>query len=534
MTTQARLYLWGPIEMSLRKRGEAHLLAGEYELAIPLLLRSITTDRQDDFKQNANLAAAAMMLLDDFSGAEVVLQQAEQAAFATCSTHRHLRGLTYWFRQEYSTAVEWFWRAGKAGYQNLGWRMCLLYGSIRQPQLISQSEIRACFQPKLDQLKRRKQGRPCDEELKLAFALGELTIPQFEDAMRALGDRYRRPLEMEMECALWTGLDDFLNREETRGIQRLLQASRSQPGVNYLTDEMTLARLELQRLEIDPITGRSRQRTAARSKVMGPIVEKRSRSEAFQVGSVSKRPMRRAEVQHDSAEDVHRSQNQAVRDKSQDRSTQGSDIGGFLDVIGIVGSQKRVDAMLQKVAGQRSVQLTARRGRHIPTEHSLIRASHQQRTCLLLPPGVTDVEGFSREISKALRGPVLWCHVHDGDFWRYVLFDAGAEVDRFVPLPRYWGPQPREEVAKAQGEASRFVDHWPDVAVPTIKPYLRFWKQIRSQKSKAHHDDAFGYHDCRQLVDFLGRLKLWIPSMTPSPDGTEEAEFRWSVSKSSS
>ncbi len=503
-------------------------MAGEYQQAIPLLLRSITTDRQDGFKHNATLAASALMLVDEFAVAEDVLHEAEAAAFATCSDTRHLLGLTYWFRKEYSTVVAWLWKAGKSGYQNLGWRMCLHYASSRQPQLVSRTEIRDCFQPKLDKLK-RTSGLRCDNELKLAFALGEISRSEFEHEMRVVGQRRRWEAKMESTLALWVALDCFLNDDEEGGVQRLLNASRPQAGMHLWTDEMALARLELQRLGIDPMTGRSLHRPVVHSAPVREILEKRAEAKRKAIASAAKKflAIQRQVSKLSSA----KGRSQRAGTKRQDRSVDGSQIGGFLNLVAIAGTPRRVDAALNKVTARRSVKLTTP-GRDIPEESSLIQASVDGRTCLVFPPGVTDIEGFSRDLSKAVRGPVLWCHIHDGDFWTYVLFDSGNEVDRFVPLPRYWGPQSREDLAKVKGNALQFAGHWPDVSAGRIKPYLRFWDQMRSNGRKAHPDDGFGYGDCRQLVDFLRALKLWIPRLSASPEGVKEAEWQWSTGKS--
>ena len=513
--------------MTLRERGEAHLVAGEYQQAIPLLLRSITTDRQDAFKYNATVAASALMLIDEFAFAEDVLHKAEATSFATASIHRHMLGLTCWFRGELSPAVAWFWKAGKAGYQNLGWRMCLHYASIRQPQLVSRTEIRDCFQPKLDKLK-RTSGLRCDNELKLAFALQEISRSEFEQEMRVVGERYRRKVELEMQCELWVALDCFLNHDEKGGEQRLLNASRPRPGLDSWTDEMALARLELQRLGIDPMTGRSLRRPVVHSAPVREILEQRAEAKRKAIASAAKKflAIQRQASKMSSA----KGRSQRAGTKRQDRSVDGSQIGGFLNLVAIAGTPRRVDAALNKVTARRSVKLTTP-GRDIPEESSLIQASVDGRTCLVLPPGVTDIEGFSRDLSKAVRGPVLWCHIHDGDFWTYVLFDSGTEIDRFVPLPRYWGPQSREDLAKVKGNALQFAGHWPDVSAGRIKPYLRFWDQMRSNGRKAHPDDGFGYGDCRQLVDFLRALKLWIPRLSASPEGVKEAEWQWSTGK---
>jgi hypothetical protein len=54
------------------------------------------------------------------------------------------------------------------------------------------------------------------------------------------------------------------------------------------------------------------------------------------------------------------------------------------------------------------------------------------------PNGFVEWDESSAYISKELKTTVFSFHIHDGDFWMYILYNNGQIIDQFNPIPDYW------------------------------------------------------------------------------------------------
>jgi hypothetical protein len=136
--------------------------------------------------------------------------------------------------------------------------------------------------------------------------------------------------------------------------------------------------------------------------------------------------------------------------------------------------------------------------------------------------GVTVVypEGFlwwdraSQSLSERLDRPVFSFHIHDGDLWMYLLYEKGAVVDQFNPVPDYWERIDDAERRKWLGDAGAVAGRVPGLAADQIAGYLVQWDDLMAlwrQPRKACAHDRFNYGDDWQLIDFMDKLGLGFP-----------------------
>jgi hypothetical protein len=116
----------------------------------------------------------------------------------------------------------------------------------------------------------------------------------------------------------------------------------------------------------------------------------------------------------------------------------------------------------------------------------------------------------SEFLSAELKAPVFSFHIHDGDFWMYVLFVNGEVADQFNPIPDYWDEQTsKAEIAAWKGNGLK-VSHLIDgLLARDIERYLVRW-DLDADPVKAYPDDAFENEDW-QLLDFMKRIGLTYP-----------------------
>src|SRR5262245_50660427 len=71
----------------------------------------------------------------------------------------------------------------------------------------------------------------------------------------------------------------------------------------------------------------------------------------------------------------------------------------------------------------------------LSTDDGCLTLSESTGGCTVLYPheflGWDDASEF---LSRSLRKPVFSFHIHDGDFWMYILYADGREIDRFNPI----------------------------------------------------------------------------------------------------
>lgn len=215
-------------------------------------------------------------------------------------------------------------------------------------------------------------------------------------------------------------------------------------------------------------------------------------------------------------------------------------MGGFLTIAGVAGARRAaIEWAFRAFARERGGRMERDGTGLVFPEGLLITPGKLGRIGVTLPHSFLDSERLARDVSKALAAPVFLFHVHDGDLWMYWLFSSGRLIDRFNPIPDYWGDLPAEEQRRWAGSARKAARHWPDLKPAAIERYLVRWKlpaslpknarpdnlvayagAIARQASKAdrlgdagkaYPDDVYPFNDCRQLADFMRRLGLKFP-----------------------
>lgn len=200
-------------------------------------------------------------------------------------------------------------------------------------------------------------------------------------------------------------------------------------------------------------------------------------------------------------------------------------MGEFLSLSGVSGAgMNQVEQALHtffKAEGMNLSQANELDGD--PYEFLILADSGNGKVSVQYPDDVMDFETPSIVLSQALKTPVFGFHIHDGDFWMYLLFAAGEDVDRFSPVPDYFVDDASDdEVAAFKGDAAAICRHWPGVDESIIAPYLVTWEE--AENDKAHPDDLFGYGADHQLEDFMRRLGLPFPGNNAA--GVERKFFK--------
>jgi hypothetical protein len=138
-------------------------------------------------------------------------------------------------------------------------------------------------------------------------------------------------------------------------------------------------------------------------------------------------------------------------------------------------------------------------------------------TVVLWPPyfNVHDIP-MCAAISRELAALTSTVHVHDGDYWTHVVYDAGELVDRFASLPEYFTDDPGEALALTEawaGDADRVAGAL-GTSPESVRPYLvhgldDFWMfaDLWKQVGIAYPEDLDGYERILRLgADFKDRL----------------------------
>lgn len=133
---------------------------------------------------------------------------------------------------------------------------------------------------------------------------------------------------------------------------------------------------------------------------------------------------------------------------------------------------------------------------------------------VLYPGNFFDWDSTSQFLSQRLKKPVFSFHIHDGDLWMYSLYEKGAVVDQFNPVPDYWQELDENERLSWQGNASEVAKRVPGLLPEQISKYLIQWGDDvleSDERKKAYPTDQFHNGDDWQLVDFLKKLGFDYP-----------------------
>jgi hypothetical protein len=141
----------------------------------------------------------------------------------------------------------------------------------------------------------------------------------------------------------------------------------------------------------------------------------------------------------------------------------------------------------------------------------------------LYPDSFLGWDDASKVLSERLGKLVFSFHIHDGDLWMYRLYENGAVVDRFNPVPDYWGTIDSAERRGWRGDAASVASRIPGLSSEQIAGYLvqwddlvlPFWRRLATllgrTPRKAYATDRFHYGQDWQLIDFMDKLGLAFP-----------------------
>jgi hypothetical protein len=185
-------------------------------------------------------------------------------------------------------------------------------------------------------------------------------------------------------------------------------------------------------------------------------------------------------------------------------------MGLFLSIAGIIGkSEKQVTASLIKYAksiggGLEKANLT------FDDDDFCVIAEANNNTSVYYPNWLMDWDELSLFLSKDLNAPVFSFHIHDGDFWMYILFVNGENVDQFLPLPDYFDENVgQEEIDSYKGDAATVAKYVKHIKQTDIEKYLVRW-DWDAEQVKAYSDDKY-VNEEYQLIDFMRKLGLPYP-----------------------
>lgn len=199
-------------------------------------------------------------------------------------------------------------------------------------------------------------------------------------------------------------------------------------------------------------------------------------------------------------------------------------MGLFLSMSAVVGgTPSEIESALSDFVTERKGTFSRATGQLPESEHAWQLQSNAGTT-FVYPNGFLDWDAASARLSQRLSKPVFSFHIHDSDFWTFVLFVHGVEFAQFNPIPDYWNEQPVEERTRWLPKASDIAACVPGISPEKIAPYLREWPDDDSLMGrKAHPDDEFEYGVDWQVADFMRHLGFKYPE----PD--EGTSYRFKI-----
>ena len=187
-------------------------------------------------------------------------------------------------------------------------------------------------------------------------------------------------------------------------------------------------------------------------------------------------------------------------------------MGNFLALTSVIGKTKNeVVTSLTNYANSVSGGLQQENNIDSDTDNCCIIDEQNGNVSIFYPNGYLEWDDSSAFISKELNATVFSFHIHDGDFWMYVLYQNGQIVDQFNPVPDYWDDNiSDEEIASWKGNADIIVQLIKGIKKSDIDKYLVKWDLENEEAEKAYTTDEFGQEDW-QLTDFMNKLNLPYP-----------------------
>jgi hypothetical protein len=145
-------------------------------------------------------------------------------------------------------------------------------------------------------------------------------------------------------------------------------------------------------------------------------------------------------------------------------------------------------------------------------DDTLVVYSAHGNTSLLFPQNSTDWWDVSQALSLLLKRSVLSLHIHDGDFWMYILYRNGVQIDGFNPIPDYWIEDiSNEERESYKGNAAVVCKCIPGIQPGAIEKYFVTWNVDSDEELKAYPEDKYPCGTDWQMLDFMEKLSLPYP-----------------------
>lgn len=145
------------------------------------------------------------------------------------------------------------------------------------------------------------------------------------------------------------------------------------------------------------------------------------------------------------------------------------------------------------------------------TDNCCIIDEENGNVSVFYPNGYSEWDDSSAYLSKELNATVFSFHIHDGDFWMYVLYNNGQIIDQFNPIPDYWDETiSDEEMESWKGNANILAQYLKNVTPSDIDKYLVRWDLDEEETEKAYSTDEYGQEEW-QLIDFMNKLSLPYP-----------------------
>jgi hypothetical protein len=189
-------------------------------------------------------------------------------------------------------------------------------------------------------------------------------------------------------------------------------------------------------------------------------------------------------------------------------------MGLFLSMSGVIGAKApEVVDLLRQYAETKNGALSEA-AISFSDQNFLTMVESSGGATILFPNYFSDSYSVSETLSRALEGPVFQLDIHDGDLWMYALYEKGQIIDRFNPVPEYWGELDEKERESWRGNAAIVASKVPGLKPEAIANYLIKWDDsvfLGDEQRKAYPDDQCHVGEDWQIVDFMKRLGLDYP-----------------------
>lgn len=187
-------------------------------------------------------------------------------------------------------------------------------------------------------------------------------------------------------------------------------------------------------------------------------------------------------------------------------------MGNFLALSSIIGKTKNeVITSLTNYAISVNGELQEESNIDSSTDNCCIIDEENGNVSVFYPNGYLEWDDSSAYLSKELNATVFSFHIHDGDFWMYVLYNDGQIIDQFNPIPDYWDETiSDEEIESWKGNANILTQYLKNVTPRDIDKYLVKWDLEEEETEKAYSTDEYGQEEW-QLIDFMNKLSLPYP-----------------------